>query len=82
MVERERGEGMLGGIKGLWRGEKVRGDGIGGGVVGGLGGMMRGVGWGRGRGFGLLIMGVLLLVVVVELGGFGERGGEVRGCES
>lgn len=75
-------EAMLGRINGLWTAQNVTGDAIGAALLGGLGAMMTPVASASASGFGLLIIGVLLLLVLVELRHFRQTPPQVTASDS
>ncbi len=82
MLQTQTPEAMLGRINGLWTAQNVTGDAIGAALLGGLGAMMTPVASASASGFGLLIIGVLLLLVLVELRHFRQTPPQVTASDS
>ncbi|MDU1269082.1 MAG: enterobactin transporter EntS, partial [Escherichia coli] len=82
MLQTQTPEAMLGRINGLWTAQNVTGDAIGAALLGGLGAMMTPVASASASGFGLLIIGVLLLLVLVELRRFRQTPPQVTASDS
>ncbi|EOM2466540.1 enterobactin transporter EntS, partial [Escherichia coli O157:H7] len=81
MLQTQTPEAMLGRINGLWTAQNVTGDAIGAALLGGLGAMMTPVASASASGFGLLIIGVLLLLVLVELRRFRQTPPQVTASD-
>ena len=82
MLQTQTPEAMLGRINGLWTAQNVTGDAIGAALLGGLGAMMTPVASASASGFGLLIIGVLLLLVLVELRRFRQTPPQVTASDN
>ena len=82
MLQTQTPEAMLGRINGLWTAQNVTGDAIGAALLGGLGAMMTPVTSASVSGFGLLIIGVLLLLVLVELRRFRQTPPQAAASDS
>lgn len=82
MLQTQTPEAMLGRINGLWTAQNVTGDAIGAALLGGLGAMMTPGCFASASGFGLLIIGVLLLLVLVELRRFRQTPPQVTASDS
>ena len=82
MLQTQTPEAMLGRINGLWTAQNVTGDAIGAALLGGLGAMMTPVASASASGFGLLIIGVLLLRVPGELRRFRQTPPQVTASDS
>ncbi|TGD49223.1 MFS transporter, partial [Salmonella enterica subsp. enterica serovar Poona] len=67
LLQTQTPENMLGRMNGLWTAQNVTGDAIGAALLGGLGAMMTPVASASVSGFGLVIIGLLLLLVLGEL---------------
>ena len=67
MLQTQTPENMLGRINGLWTAQNVTGDAIGAALLGGLGAVMTPVASASFSGFGLVIVGLLLLLLLSEL---------------
>ena len=67
MLQTQTPENMLGRINGLWTAQNVTGDAIGAALLGGLGAVMTPVASASVSGFGLVIVGLLLLLLLSEL---------------
>lgn len=67
LLQTQTPENMLGRMNGLWTAQNVTGDAIGAALLGGLGAMMTPVAAASVSGFGLVIIGLLLLLVLGEL---------------
>lgn len=64
LLQTQTPEAMLGRINGLWTAQNVTGDAIGAALLGGLGAMMTPVASASVSGFGLVIVGLLLLLLL------------------
>ena len=67
LLQTQTPEAMLGRINGLWTAQNVTGDAIGAALLGGLGAMMTPAASASVSGFGLVIVGLLLLLLLSEL---------------
>ena len=67
LLQTQTPEAMLGRINGLWTAQNVTGDAIGAALLGGLGAMMTPVASASVSGFGLVIVGLLLMLLLGEL---------------
>ncbi|MDU5731554.1 MAG: enterobactin transporter EntS [Citrobacter freundii] len=67
LLQTQTPEAMLGRINGLWTAQNVTGDAIGAALLGGLGAMMTPVASASVSGFGLVIVGLLLLLLLGEV---------------
>lgn len=67
LLQTQTPENMLGRMNGLWTAQNVTGDAIGAALLGGLGAMMTPVASASVSGFGLVIIGLLLLLALGEL---------------
>ncbi|SUX60855.1 enterobactin exporter EntS [Citrobacter amalonaticus] len=67
MLQTQTPENMLGRINGLWTAQNVTGDAIGAALLGGLGAIMTPVASASVSGFGLVVVGLLLLLLLSEL---------------
>ena len=67
LLQTQTPEAMLGRINGLWTAQNVTGDAIGAALLGGLGAMMTPVASASVSGFGLVIVGLLLLLLLREV---------------
>lgn len=67
MLQTQTPENMLGRINGLWTAQNVTGDAIGAALLGGLGAIMTPVASASVSGFGLVVAGLILLLLLSEL---------------
>ncbi|MGS9064093.1 enterobactin transporter EntS, partial [Salmonella enterica subsp. enterica serovar Infantis] len=67
LLQTQTPENMLGRMNGRWTAQNVTGDAIGAALLGGLGALMTPVASASVRGFGLVIIGLLLRLVLGEL---------------
>ena len=67
LIQTQTPEAMLGRINGLWTAQNVTGDAIGAALLGGLGAVLTPVASASVSGWGLAIVGVILLLVLGEL---------------
>lgn len=67
LIQSQTPEAMLGRINGLWTAQNVTGDAIGAALLGGLGAMMTPAASASVSGFGLVVIGIVLLLLLNEL---------------
>lgn len=73
LLQTQTPEQMLGRINGLWTAQNVTGDAIGAALLGGLGAVMTPVASASVSGFGLVMIGVLLMLLLSELRRFRQQ---------
>lgn len=73
MLQTQTPENMLGRINGLWTAQNVTGDAIGAALLGGMGSMLTPVASASVSGFGLVLVGLLLMLLLSELRRFRQQ---------
>lgn len=73
MLQTQTPENMLGRLNGLWTAQNVTGDAIGAALLGGMGSMLTPVASASVSGFGLVLVGLLLMLLLSELRRFRQQ---------